>query len=168
MRGGALIARLRAFATGPAPEHGDAAALLRLVYLVVFGLQLLLALTLAALLAQLVPVRGAPNDVVAIVLLVMGAFHLPLGWVLARSTLRAGGRQAALSGTIAAAVLFSIPAWFAALLLVSNQRTPYLAGIGAVIVVGYSLGFALASIAARVAAAPEPAQAAEAAEEAST
>jgi hypothetical protein len=160
-----VIARLRAFATGPAPEPFEAAALLRLVYLLVFGLQLLLAVLVGSLLAWLVPARGVPNDVVAVVLLVMGAFHLPLGWTLARSAVRAGGRQAALSGTIAGAVLFSIPAWFGVLLLVSGQRTLYLMGIAAVISVGYSLGFALTGVAARVAATPEPTQAPAGAEE---
>ena len=160
-----MIARLRAFATGPPPTAFQAAALLRLVYLLVFGLQVLLAVLVGSALAWLVPTRGVPNDLVAVVLLAMGAFHLPLGWVLARTALRAGGRQAALSGTIAGAVLFSIPAWFGALLLVSGQRPLYLLGIAAVISVGYALGFALAGLAARVAATPEATQAPAGAEE---
>jgi len=149
-----VIQRLRGFAAGPTPDEFEAAGLLRLVYLSIFGLQLVLALGVGALLAAFVGARGAPNDIVAVVLLVMAVLHLPLGWAMGRAAVRAGGRQAALSGIIAAAVLLSIPAWFGVLLLISGQRPLYLMGIAAVISVGYSLGFLLTGVAAKVAATP--------------
>jgi len=148
-----VIERLRRFASGPPPDAGEAAALLRLVYLAVFGGQVLLALLVGLLIAALVPSRGAPNDIVAVVLLAMALFHLPLGWLLGRATVHAGGRQSALSGIIAAAVLFSIPAWFGVLLLVSGQGPVYLVAMAAVLSIGYVLGFLLTGAAARVAAA---------------
>jgi hypothetical protein len=151
-----MIERLRRFASGPPPDPVEAAALLRLVYLAVFGGQLLLAMTVGLLLAAFVPGRGAANDIVAVVLLAMAVFHLPLGWVLGRAAVRAGGRQGALSGIIAAAVMFSIPAWFGVLLLVSGQRPVYLMGVAAVVSIGYSLGFLLTAVAAQVAAADAP------------
>jgi len=151
-----VIERLRRFASGPAPDSLEAAALLRIVYLVVFGGQLLVAMLVGVLLAALAPGRGAANDIVAVVLLAMALFHLPLGWVLGRSAVRAGGRQGALSGVIAAAVLLSIPAWFGVLLLVSGQRPAYLLGVAAVVSVGYALGFLLTGLAAQVAAADAP------------
>ena len=151
-----MIERLRSFAAGPPPDAFEAAALLRLVYLGVFGGQVLLALLVGTLLAVLVPSRGAANDIVAAVLLAMAFFHLPLGWVLGRAAVRAGGRQGALSGIIAAAVLFSIPAWFGVLLLVSGQRPVSLMAIAAVVSIGYSLGFVLTGVAAQVAAADTP------------
>ena len=150
-----MIQRLRGFAAGPPPDPVEAASLLRLVYLAVFSAQLLLALLMGALLASLVPGTGAPNDLIALVLLAMAFVHLPLGWVLGRAAIRAGGRQAALSGVIAAAVLFSIPAWVGALLVLSGQRPLYLMGIMSVVAVGYALGSALTGLAARVAATPE-------------
>lgn len=150
-----MIARLRSFAAGPAPDRFEAAALLRLVYLSVFGLQLLLALGVGALLAALLPSRGAPNEIVAAVLLVMALFHLPLGWLLGRAAVRAGGRQGALSGVIASAVLLSIPAWFGVLLLVSGQRPLYLMAVALVVSIGYSLGFLLTGLAAQVASRPD-------------
>ena len=151
-----MIARLRSFASGPAPDVLEAAGLLRFVYLVVFGAQLLLALAVGASIAALVPGRSAANDIVAVVLLVMALFHLPLGWVLGRTAIRAGGRQGALSGIIAAAVLFSIPAWFGVLLLVSGQRPVYLLATAVIVSVAYALGFLLTGTAAAVAAADEP------------
>ncbi len=147
-----MIERLRSFASGPQLDAYEALSLLRLVYLAVFGLQLLVALLTGSVLAWLVPGAGAANDVLAIVLLGMALFHLPLGWLLGRAAIRAGGRQAALSGIISAAVLFSIPVWFGVLLLVSGQRPVYLMGIAALVSVGYSLGFLMTSHAAQVAA----------------
>ncbi len=122
------------------------------MFLSVFGAQLLLALLLGLLLTSVMPRSGSPNDVMAIVLLAMAVFHLPLGWALGGAAIRAGGRQAALSGTIAAAVLLSIPAWFGVLLLVSGQAVLYLLGSAVVVSIGYSLGFAMTGRAARVAA----------------
>jgi len=151
-----VIERLRRFASGPPPDAFEAAALLRLVYLAVFGGQVLLALVVGALLAVLVPGRGTANDIVAAVLLAMAFFHLPLGWLLGRTAVRAGGRQGALSGIIAAAVLFSIPAWFGVLLLVSGQRPVYLMAVAAVVSIGYALGFVLTGVAARVSVADTP------------
>jgi len=151
-----VIARLRSFASGPPPDAFEAAAVLRIVYLAVFGLQLLLALLVGIVVAWSMPGRGAANDVLAAVLVAMAVFHLPLGWLLGRAAIRAGGRQAALSGIISAAVLFSIPAWFGVLLLVSGQRPVALMGIAAVVSVGYSLGFLLTGHAAQVAASSDP------------
>lgn len=160
-----MIARIRAFASGPPPEPFEAAALLRQVYLATFALQLLLALAIGGLVALLVPVRGAPNDVVALVLLAVAVAHLPLGWALARTAIRAGGRPSALSGVVAAAMLFSIPAWFGVLLVVSGQRPLALIAIAAVISVGYALGFLLTGLATQVATTPEPEGRAERTEE---
>ena len=150
-----MIQRLRGFAAGPPPDAVDAASLLRLVFLAVFGAQVMLALLVGAVLAALVPGSGAANDVIALVLLAMAVFHLPLGWLLGRAAIRSGGRQAALSGVIAAGTLLSIPAWFGALLALSGQRAVYLVGIVSVVAIGSSLGFALTGLAARVAATPE-------------
>lgn len=147
-----MIGRLRSFASAHPPDAVEALSVLRMVYLAVFGLQLLLALLVGSLMAWLVPGAGAANDVLATVLLAMAAFHLPLGWLLGHAALRGGRRRAALSGIIAAAVLFSIPAWFAVLLLVSGQRPVYLMGVAALVSVGYSLGFLMTGHAARVAA----------------
>lgn len=151
-----MIERLRRFVSGPPPDVSEAAGVLRLVYLLVFGGQLLFALLVGAVLVVLVPGRGAANDVVAVVLLVMASFHLPLGWVLGRAAVGAGGPQGALSGIIAAAVLLSIPAWFGVLLLVSGQRLPYVLVVAAIVSVGYALGFALTRTAAATAAANPP------------
>lgn len=151
-----MIARLRAFGAGPVPDEFEAAGLLRLVYLAVFALQLVLAFLVGAVTSWLVPVPGGGNDLVAGILAVMAALHLPLGWYLGRAAIRAGGRQAALAGVIAAGVLLSIPAWFGVLLLVSGQRPLYLMLIAALVSVGYSVGFFLTGVAAKVAATPEP------------
>jgi hypothetical protein len=154
-----VIERLRTFAAGPPPDQDEAAGTLRLVYVIVFGGQVLVALAVGTLLAWWLPAPGATNDVLALVLLMMAVVQLPIGWALGRAAIRAGGRAAAMSGVIASAVVLSVPAWFGVLLLVSGQRPLYLAGITAVVSVGYSLGFLMTGTAARLASteAPDPA-----------
>jgi hypothetical protein len=61
-----------------------------------------------------------------------------------------------LSATILSAVLLSVPAWFAALLVVSAQRPVYLLVAAALLSLAYALGFFATGRAAVAAARPPP------------
>jgi hypothetical protein len=136
------------------PTLAVATSALRLVFLGLFGAQVVIALAIGFALASLVPTRSAANDVFAVVLLVMAALHLPLAWVLAHAAKRSGGKQAALSSTVLSGVLSSVPAWFATLMLISGQRPIYLLLIMVLLSVAYALGFVSAGQAAVVATRP--------------
>lgn len=155
-----MTERLRALAAGRVVEVREAAAVLRSVYFAVFAAQSLLALLLGTALARLVPgtgAAGAGSSVLGAVLLTAAILHLPVGWLLGRAAIRAGGRRSALSGTVSAAVLLSVPAWFAVLLLASGQRPLYLLGIVAVLAIAAGLGLPITRVAARCATTFEPA-----------
>ena len=156
LRDADVIERLRALAAGPAPDPRQAAIVLRRLYLTVFAAQLLVALLVGAALMALASGARAASDPFALVLLVLALGQLPLGWTLGCSAIRAGGRQAALSGTFSAAVLLSIPVWFGVLLLVSGQHFGYLLGIAAVVVIASALGLPITRLAANVVATVDP------------
>jgi hypothetical protein len=118
----------------------------------------LVASAFALLIAALLPARPGPHDLVAVVLVAMAAFHVPLAYLLATAASRAGGREAALSSTILAAVLASVPAWFAALLVISGQRPLFLVVAMTVLSLGYALGFVVTGRAADAATRPSPSQ----------
>jgi uncharacterized membrane protein len=147
---------LRRFFDTERPSLDDATAALRLVFLGLFGAQVLVALALGLGVALMMPVRPRPNDAFAIVLVGIATLHLPMAWLLSRAATRAGGKQAALSATVVGAVLASLPAWFAALMMISAQRAPYLFAVVAVLSSGYALGFASIGAAARAATKPPP------------
>lgn len=133
---------LTPFLAADVPASAVASAALRFAYAVVFLGQVALAAIAGAALAWALPSSPRPNDGVAGVLIAFAFVHLPLGAALAWSASRSPGKGAALAGAITAAVLLSVPAWFVSLLLVSAQRTPFLAGGLALVAIGYGLGFA--------------------------
>lgn len=150
---------VRAFLATERPTFGGALAALRLVFLALFGAQVVVALAIGVGVALVLPVRPAPNDAFAFVLLVFAAGHVPLAWVLGRAAARGAGKQAALSATVVGAVVNAVPAWFAALMVISAQRAPFLAAAAAVLCLAYGIGFATVSAAARAATRTPPAPA---------
>lgn len=151
-----MIGPLRPYFEAEVPTRAQAELALRLVFLGVFGAQVVVAFAVGLGIAAAVPSRPRPNDAFAVVLLVMGAAHLPLGWLLAAAARHAGGKQAAMSSTILSAVLLSVPAWFAALLVVSAQRPLYLLVAAALLSLAYALGFLATGRAAVAAGRPPP------------
>jgi hypothetical protein len=137
-----IAGRMRAYLAGDRPSLAVATSTLRLVYLTLFALQVIVALAVGFGVAAMLPRRPAPSDPFAIVLLLVAALHLPLAWLLARAAARSGGREAALSSTVLSAVLSSVPAWFAALMLISGQRPIYLWLVMSLVSLAYALGFA--------------------------
>jgi hypothetical protein len=153
------VSRLRGplgpFLADPTPSLTTASAALRFTFLGLFGAQVLVALAVGAGVAALLPQRPAPSDPFAIVLAVMAAAHLPLAWLLARAAARSGGKEAALSSTVLSAVVSSVPAWFAALMLISGQRPVFLLVVMALLSAAYALGFLAAGHAAVAAVRPD-------------
>jgi hypothetical protein len=153
-----LPAPLRVFLAGSSTTASAASAALRLVYLGVFAAQVVVAAAFGLLIMAFLPARPSPHDFVAIVLVAMAAFHVPLAYLLATAASRAGGREAALSATILAGVLASVPAWFAALLLISGQRPLFLLLAMTALALGYALGFLATGRAADAATRLSPSQ----------
>lgn len=145
----------RRFLAAPVPTAADAGAALRAMYALAFLAQTSLAALVALILGWAVDATPRANDVVAAVLLVFGALHLPLGAFLAWSASRAPGKGAAMASAITASVLLSVPAWFLALAVISGQRAPYLVAGLAVLSAGYALGFAFVPRFVRAATTPE-------------
>ncbi|MFN2322427.1 MAG: hypothetical protein ABR510_05655 [Trueperaceae bacterium] len=133
---------LTPFLAAEVPTHGVAGSALRMAYAAVFLAQVALAAVVGAVLFAALPTPPRPNDWVAGVLVAFAALHLPLGAGLAWAASRSAGKGAALAGAITAAVLLSVPAWFLALAMLSAQRTPFLLAGGALLAVGYGVGFA--------------------------
>lgn len=147
---------LTAYLAADVPSPPVAAHALRLAYAVVFVGQVGVASVAAGLLAWALPAPPRPNDLVAGVLVAFAAAHLPLGAALAWSASGSPGKGAALAGAITAAVLLSVPGWFVALLVVSAQRPLFVLAGGALLAVGYGLGFALTPRFVRAATTPPP------------
>jgi hypothetical protein len=132
------------FLAAATPTSVVAGTGLRFVYASTFALQVVLALAVGAVLVSLAPNTSRPHDLLAGVLLAMAALHLPLGLLLAWAVSRSPGKGPALVGAVTAAVVLAVPAWFAVLLTISAQRTPYVAAAWAVLAVGSAVGFMLA------------------------
>jgi hypothetical protein len=125
------------------PDPATAGAGIRFVYGITFLVQVALAVAVGAALSSLGPSAARPHDLMAGVLVVMAAAHLPLGLVLARAVSRPPGKGAALVGALTAAVVLSVPAWFAVLLSITAQRTPYVGVAWSLLAAGYLGGMAL-------------------------
>ncbi|CAN5664162.1 hypothetical protein BH23DEI1_BH23DEI1_05910 [soil metagenome] len=145
---------LAPFLAADEPSLAVATQALRFVFLGLFGAQVTVALALGATVAAFVPQRPAPHDVFALVLVAMAALHVPLAWLLSAAARRSGGKQAALSSTVLGGVLASVPAWFAALMLISGQRSVYLLFVMTILAAAYALGFIGAGRAAVAATRP--------------
>lgn len=138
------------------PDAATAASGIRFVYGVTFLAQVVLAVIVGATLVWLGPRTARPHDLMAGILPVMAAAHLPLGLVLAWAVGRAPGKGSALVGALTAAVVLSVPAWFAVLLAITAQRTPYVVGAWSLLAAGYAAGMALSPGWVRGATTPPP------------
>jgi hypothetical protein len=147
---------LSALLAAEAPDAATAGSGIRFVYAVTFLVQVALAVTVGATLAWLGPRTARPHDLMAGIFLVMAASHLPLGLVVARAVSRAPGKGSALVGALTAAVVLSVPAWFAVLLAITAQRTPYVVGAWSLLAAGFAAGMALSPGWVRGATTPPP------------
>lgn len=148
---------LRAFFAGGLPDRATAGSAIGLIYVAAFFGHLLLAALLAALLAWWLPGRQQqPNDLMATVLVAFAALQLPVGAAMAWVASGQPGKGPAVAGATVAAVMLSSPAWFIALMVVSNQRLVFLLVGAAVLMVAYGMGFAFMPRFVRAAITPPP------------
>jgi hypothetical protein len=125
------------------PDAATAGSGLRFVYAALFLAQVALAVVVGGALVALAPSAARPHDLTSSVLLTMAALHLPLGLLLAWAVSRRPGKGSALVGALTAAVVLSVPAWFAVLLAITGQRGGFVAAGWSLVALGYAGGLAL-------------------------
>lgn len=139
-----------------------ATSFLRLVFVVVFMGQLVIAMLtgIVLLLATSAPVRPG-NPLLGWVLLAVCLPQLPVVLYISTRGLRAFDRGSALSSTLLAAVMLSTPAWFLSLALISRQPQVILYLLLGVLLVQYAIGMFLTARLGRLLIPAEPAEPAE-------
>jgi hypothetical protein len=155
---------LQNFLKNPQLSELEAANFLRLVYGITFMAQVAVAALLAGVLAG-VAGRQFPGTqssgtqssgaLLAQIFIVLSLLQFPLALTLSFRVGKAGGKQAALSASIMAGVLFSTPAWFTALVFLVSSPFFYLAILVALLMLYYAIGFMLCSRWAKVALVPD-------------
>lgn len=118
-----------------------AASFLRLVFLLTFYAQLLVAGLVAVALRAAAGSSGSPNDLLAIVLVACALAQLPVALASTAGLSRVLTRQQALSRALFMGVLLSSTAWFAALALATGQGAAASYALLALVLVAYALGF---------------------------
>ena len=142
---------LRQYLHGPELTLAQALMFLRLVFVLLFAGQLLVALLTGIMLRLAVPgAGGGGNPLIGWVLLAISLPHLPLVLWLSSRGVRALDRGASLSATILAGVLLSTPGWFLSLALVTGQPLLQLGLLLALIMLQYGLGMMLCGRFARL------------------
>jgi hypothetical protein len=124
------------------PSYAQALSVLRLVFASMFAAQLVMALIIAGV-VRLFGAGGSASALVSQVLVVIALPYLPITLLLTQRSTQQGGKQAAVSATLLAAVLLATPAWLFALALIMGSALNYLLILLAIIAVHYALGFLL-------------------------
>lgn len=124
-----------------------------MIYVLVFMAQLAIATLLAGIMAATLG-RQSSGNFLAQIFVVLSLVGLPLALLLSFGVSRAGGKQAALSASIMSGVLFSTPAWFAAMTFLVSSTFFYLAVLIAILMLYYALGVLLCGRWAKVALLP--------------
>jgi hypothetical protein len=148
-----VIRALQKFLKSPQPTELQAANVLRMVYALTFMAQLAVAAILAGIMAATLG-RQSSGNLLAQIFVMLSLVGLPLALLLSFGVSRAGGKQAALSASIMSGVLFSTPAWFAAMTFLVSSTFFYLAVLLAILMFYYALGVILCGRWAKVALLP--------------
>ena len=154
-----MLARLRQYLKNPDLNHVEALSLLRMVFLLMFAMQLLVAALLALVLAVVFERSGVTTPLVAQILIFLAFFQLPFAVYLPQLAVRVGGRQAALSATIMSAVLLSVPAYFTSFAALIGSPMSYLVILFAILMGYYALGLFMVSGFAQIALQPQKTEA---------
>jgi lysylphosphatidylglycerol synthetase-like protein (DUF2156 family) len=145
-----VLGALQSFLKNPQPSEGEAVSILRMIYVLTFMAQIAVAAVLAGVMAVIAG-RQSSGTLLAQILVVMSLVQLPLALLLSIGVSKAGGKQAALSASIMAGVLLSIPAWFIALTFLVSSTFLYMAILFAILMLYYAVGFMLCGRWAKVA-----------------
>jgi len=135
---------LRLYLHGQQLSAAQATSFLRLVFVVVFMGQLVVAMLTGLVLALAAGAPAKPgNPLLGWVLLAVCLPQLPVVLYISTRGLKAFDRGSALSSTLLAAVMLSTPAWFLSLALISRQPDLILYLLLAVLLVQYGIGMFL-------------------------
>lgn len=145
-----MLRALQHFLNNPQPNEGEAANVLRMVYVLIFMAQIAVAAILAGVMAALVG-RQSSSTLLAQILVAMALVQLPLTLLLSIGVSKAGGKQAALSASIMSGVLLSTPAWFLALTFLVSSTFLYIGILFFILMLYYAVGFMLCGRWAKVA-----------------
>jgi hypothetical protein len=149
------VLSVRSFLAAPRPTRAQATVALRLLFVAMFLGQTLVALLLFAVLAAVAGVQSGGLPLLGWVLVGLGLLQLPFAFTVSMLAVRAGGKRAALYGTLLSAVLLATPAWYAAFALLIGQATAAMILL-ALLSIAYALGFVLTGRFARLAVTPPP------------
>lgn len=155
-----LRGRLGDFLLATDLDAGRAAGTLRLLYVVAFGAQVVVALVVGVTVRSLTRLNAPATSLLGWILVVLAVLQVALGIVVGGMAGRHPSRSGALSGTITLAVVLATPAWFAALAFATAQGSMPLLGLWACLAASYAVGLLLVTrLAVRgAAAAPESAE----------
>ncbi len=142
---------LRSYLHSPELTLAQASSFLRLVFVVLFMGQLIVAMLTGFLLRLAVPGGAQAGDpLLGWVLVFISLPHLPLVLFLSTRGVRALDRGASLSATLLSAVLLSTPAWFLSLALITSQPRLPLLLLLVILLMQYAVGMFLTGRFARL------------------
>jgi hypothetical protein len=145
-----VLRALQSFLKNPQPSEGEAANVLRMVYVLIFMVQIAVAAVLAGVMVA-VAGRQSSGTLLAQILVVMALLQLPFTLLLSIGVSKAGGKQAALSASIMSGVLLSTPAWFLALTFLVSSTFLYIGLLFFILMLYYAVGIMLCGRWAKVA-----------------
>lgn len=151
---------LRQYLKSPTLTLAQATTFLRLVFVLVFMAQLLVAMLSGIALRLAVPGAQAGNPLLGWVLVAISLPHLPLVLFLSSRGVKAFDRGASLSATLLAGVMLSTPAWFLSLALITGQQLLQLGLLLGILLLQYAIGLFLSSRFARLVIPSTPASSA--------
>ena len=108
-----MFRALQTFLKSDAPTRAQAAGALRLLFVLAFWGQSLLAALAWIVLATFFTPEPATTTLTARVLLGLGVLELPAAYLLGLWTARGGTQTGALSATLLEGILLAAPVWFA-------------------------------------------------------
>ena len=135
-----MFRALQIFLKSDAPTRAQAAGALRLLFVVAFCGQSLLAALAWVVLATFFTPEPAATTLTAQVLVGLGALELPTAYLLGLWTARGGTQAGALSAALLEGILLATPVWFALFTWLIGSPTLYPALLLGLAALFYGLG----------------------------
>ena len=120
-----MFRALQVFLKSDAPTRAQAAGALRLLFVVAFWGQSLLAALAWVVLSTFLTPQPAVTTLTAQVLVGLGALELPVAYALGSWTARGGTQAGALSAALLEGILLAAPVWFALFTWLIGSPTLY-------------------------------------------
>lgn len=117
--------------------------------------QLVFALIFGIIMFFIAGKQTDANIIVSQVLVFLGLFQLPLAFIVASFSARAGGKGGALTAVIALGVILSTPAWYGLFAWLIGSNTFYLFVLMMMVMLYYALGFVMSGNYVKMAMTPK-------------